>query len=160
MSKFVSETLPAEVRKALNGRDLEGKIGDAYLVVTVDADGTPRPSMLSAGEMLAVDDRTIRLGVWRGTHTAENLRRGGHVLICFVAEGTVLYIKGSSRAVEVASKAPVEVSEVVVSSVESDVHEGLPVVHGIAFRPEDEGRRTAMLAEWERTHEALRQAVT
>ncbi len=58
-AQVVSERLPESCRKFFDGRDLETKFGYAHLVATVDADGSPNLCMLSAGEILAVDERTL-----------------------------------------------------------------------------------------------------
>src|SRR4029450_7350934 len=53
MAKLLGDRLPETVLRAFDGHDLEAKVGPAHLLVTVDPDGTPRPRMLSAGELLA-----------------------------------------------------------------------------------------------------------
>jgi len=40
---------------------------------------------MSAGELLALDDRTVRVALWPNGRTGANLRRGERVVICFVA---------------------------------------------------------------------------
>ena len=69
MSKLIGDTIPSGLRQELDGEHLETKIGAAYLLVTADDDGTPRPCMLSAGEVLAVDDRRLRFALWKGSRT-------------------------------------------------------------------------------------------
>ena len=71
MSRLIGETIPAELAEALDGEELERKIGPAYLLVTSDDDGTPRPCMLSAGEVLAVDERRLRFALWTGSRTCD-----------------------------------------------------------------------------------------
>src|SRR6266511_2702778 len=79
MSKLVSDRLPERITRAFDGQDLESKIGPAHLLVTTDQDGTPRPCMLSAGEVLATGDDRLRLILWTGSTTCRNLARGGPV---------------------------------------------------------------------------------
>ena len=98
MSKPIGERMPTDVLAALDGSDLEAEVGRAYLLVTTDPDGAPRPCMVSAGELLAVDDRRLRVALWPGTRTGSNLARGGPVLLCFVAPGTVLSRAFSRRS--------------------------------------------------------------
>lgn len=138
MSEFLSDRLPDVCTAAFNGRDLEQKFGDTYLLLTTDPDGTPRPCMLSAGEVLGLDDRTIRLALWTGTHTVANLARGVHAVICFVAARTVLYIKGVPRRLAARPEAGLEYFEIRVDRVDSDTHEGMPVAQGIRFTCEAE----------------------
>jgi hypothetical protein len=73
-----------------------------------------------------------------------------------VDRDTVLYIKGDPRTLESTESAPIERFEINIRSVESDVHEGLPVVQGIRFTCEP-STRERMLREWSRTLDALRE---
>ncbi|MFB3737347.1 MAG: hypothetical protein ACE14W_00100 [Candidatus Velamenicoccus archaeovorus] len=150
----MSDRLPPEVLTAFDGTDLADKIGPAYLLLSSDPDGTPRPCMLSAGELLAVDERHLRIGLWPGTHTSENLSRSGPVVLCFVAPGTVLYIRGTARPLEPAPEARLARFEVEVTSVESDVHPGMPVTETITFDVERD--RAAVAADWDVQIRALR----
>jgi flavin reductase (DIM6/NTAB) family NADH-FMN oxidoreductase RutF len=157
MSKHLGDRLPAEFMAALDGRDLERKYGETYVVLTADPDGVPRPCMLSAGELLAPDDRTVRIALWPNGRTGANLRRGNRAVICFVAPNLVLYVRGTPRELAPAHDPEIERFEVTVDAVDSDAHEGLPVVHGIAFSSTPEIRR-AMLEQWREVLEALRGA--
>jgi flavin reductase (DIM6/NTAB) family NADH-FMN oxidoreductase RutF len=157
MSTHLGDRLPAEFVAALDGRNLERKYGQTYVVLTTDPDGVPRPCMLSAGELLALDDRTVRIALWPNGHTGANLRRGGRVVICFVAPNLVLYVRGRPRELAPGHDLEIERFEVAVEAVDSDAHEGLPVVHGIEFTSTPELRRV-MLEQWRKTLEALRAA--
>jgi hypothetical protein len=154
MTRPVGDQLPQEVLAAFDGSDLEAKIGPAYLLVSADADGAPRPCMLSAGEILATDDRHLRFGLWTGTHTSENLARGASVVFCFVAPGSVLYVRGPVRALEPVAGVQLSRFELEVASVESDVHPGMPVTQTITFDVERD--RSEVAASWERQIQALR----
>ncbi len=156
MSKHLGDKLPRELIAALDGRDLERKYGATYVVMTGDPDGTPRPCMLSAGELLAVNDRTIRMALWPNGRTGANLRRGGRVVICFVAPELVFYVRGHPRELAPGHDPEIERFEVTVESVDSDAHEGLPVTHGIVFGSTPEVRRT-MLEQWRKVLDALRE---
>lgn len=140
MSKLVGNRLPQEVVEAFDGTELDDKVGRAYLLVTLDENGAPRPCMLSAGEILAVDDQRLRVGLWRGTSTAGNLAIGSQALLCFVAPGTVYYVSGRPRALGEAEG--VSVFEIAVERVESDSHAGMPVGETITYTvaPDDRGR--------------------
>jgi hypothetical protein len=133
MSKLVGDRMPEQVMQALDGASLEDKVGSAYLLVTRDPDGAPRPCMLSAGELLAVDSRRLRVALWPGTHTGENLAGGGPALFCFITAGTVLYLKGEPRALLGDARDGIDGFEIEITSVESDAHPGLPVTGGLTF---------------------------
>lgn len=156
VSRFIGDRLPSEILEAWSGRDLEGKVGRAWLLVSVDEDGVPRPCMLSAGELLALDAQRIRVALWPGTRTSRNLARGSPVLICHVEPGSVIYVKGRPRALGRDPRTRLERFEVAVQAVESDEHSGMPVTQGISFRIE--GDRAATVASWEAQLRALAEA--
>lgn len=133
MTKPIGDRMPDEVLEAFDGRDLERKMGPAYVLVTVDPSGAPRPCMLSAGEILAVDDRRLRVALWPKTNTVRNLGAGGPVLFCFVAPGTVLYLRGRARSLGQDESTKLERFEIEVESVEADLHAGMPVTQTITF---------------------------
>jgi hypothetical protein len=155
VTRTLGDKLPREVVDAFDGTSLREKIGPAYLLLTPDADGTPRPCMLSAGEILAPDDRHLRFGLWTGTHTSENLSRGVPVVFCYVAPGTVLYVRGTSRQLPPVQGVRLARFEVEVGSVESDVHPGMPVTSTIWFEPRDKGA-DEVAEDWQEQVDALR----
>lgn len=147
MSKLVGERLPREVFAAFDGTDLETKVGAAYLLCTVDPDSFPRYSMLSAGEILAVNDRTMRFAFWPGTQTALNIRSGRPATLSFVASGIVFYVQGIGHGLPSIPNLDLERVEVTVLRVESDMHPGLPVTDGIRFACEGIDA-TTLVSEW------------
>jgi hypothetical protein len=112
--------------------------------------------MLSAGEILAVDDRRLRVALWPGSRTSQNLAREGRTLFCYVVPGAVLYVKGRSRALGRTDQTKLERFEITVESVESDMHKGMPVTQSIAFRPEAMDPKDLARA-WERQVASLRE---
>lgn len=154
MSKLIGDTLPREVLDALDGRDLAQKVGPAHMLLTGDPDGAPRPCMLSAGEILAPDEHTLRFALWPGTRTAENLEAGRPAVFCFVAPGTVLYVRGRTRPLP---GDKLRNFELAVESIESDSHAGMPVTSGIEFAIE-RGDPAEVVAAWDRQLAPLRDA--
>ena len=156
MSKHLGDKLPLELQTAFDGTSIEDKIGLAYLLVTTDEDGTPRPCMLSAGEILVFDDKHLRVALWPGTSTSKNLARGSRALFCYVAPRTVLYAKGRPTSLGPGPDSKLERFEVTIDAVESDVHQGMPVKETVLF--EVEGMDTSKVAaDWNRQLDALRQ---
>lgn len=131
MSKELGTRLPAAFQQAFSDRELRRHSGKGYVVVTIDADGTPRLSMLSAGEIVAVDDRRFRLGLWPGSSTGKNVGAGRPIALCYVAPNRVLYVHGRGR--RLGGDEAVETFEVAVDHVRSDQHEGLPVRDTFTF---------------------------
>jgi hypothetical protein len=155
VSKFLGDRLPQEILEAFDGENFEEKIGLAYLLVTTDENGTPRPCMLSAGEIFVPDERHIRIALWPGTTTSKNLARGSRALFCYVAPRTVLYAKGQSASLGPGPGSKLERFEVTIDAVESDVHQGMPVKETVLF--EVEGMDTSKVAaDWKRQLASLR----
>jgi hypothetical protein len=154
MAKVLGDRLPETVLRAFDGNDLEAKLGPAHLLVTVDPDGSPRPCMLSAGELLATDDRRLRVLLWAGTGTCRNLAAGGPVLLCYVEGSEVVYVKGDPRPLPRQGRGGLERFEIQVRVVETDRHAGLPVTGGITFGVD--GDPAAVARGWERQLAALR----
>ena len=157
MSKLIGDTLPDDLVRELDGADLADKVGPAYLLLTSDEDGTPRPCMLSAGETLALDGKRLRFALWRGSRTGANLARGGRALFCHVAPGTVVYVRGPVRALDAGPELNLDCFELAVESVESDDHAGMPVTSGIEFAIERDDPAVVVDA-WERQLAGLRAA--
>lgn len=157
MSRLIGDTLPDDLVAALDGTGLADKVGPAYLLVTSDEDGTPRPCMLSAGETLAPDEKHLRFALWRGSRTCANLERGGRALFCHVAPRTVVYVRGPVRALAADPDLNLDCFELEVDSVESDDHAGMPVTTGIAFAVERDDPAVVVEA-WERQLAGLRAA--
>jgi hypothetical protein len=154
MATRLGDRLPPDLRSALDGTDLEARVGLAYPLVTVDEQGTPRFSMLSAGELLAIGDTTIRIGMWPDTRTGANLAAGREALLCAVAPGSVRYVRGRAVRLTPPDDAGLECFELTVHTVESDSHDGMPVTSGITFETVSPSR-AEVLAGWRTTLAAL-----
>jgi hypothetical protein len=157
MSQVVGEEIPDVVVATFDGTELEAKLGLGFVLVTVDPDGLARPCMVSAGEMLVLDRRTIRLGLWAGSSTSRNLAAGSPVLFCHVAEGAVYYLRGTARPLRSDPEARLDCFELVVGQVETDSHDGMPVTSGITFTVVDPSP-AEVLAMWERQLDVIRAA--
>ncbi len=155
MSATIGDKLTAPILELFDGTDLGAKIGLAYLLVTADDDGSPRPCMLSVGEILAVDEQHLRLAIWQGTHTSTNLSSGRPCLFCYIAPGQVLYVRGAVRTLGRLAEHRLDCFEIEVASLESDDHPGMPVIEtfrfGLTGQEPDEISR-----EWQLRLDALR----
>jgi hypothetical protein len=129
--------LPDELIRAFGDDVLDAPDQAAYLLLTSDEDGAPRISMLSVGEILVRDARTLRVGLWPGTHTAANLGRGGTALFGAISPGSVTYVR--LRPARLVAPTDLECFELTVTDVRADVHAGMPVTSGITFRADDPG---------------------
>ena len=155
MDQTSHDRLPAELIRALGDEALDPPDQAAFLLVTTDEDGAPRISMVSAGELLVHDERTLRIALWPGTRTAGNLGRGGIALLGAVSPGSVVYVR--VRPSPLVAPAELECFELTATEIRADAHAGMPVTGGITFRTDESGH-TAAVAAWRRQREVLANA--
>ena len=84
--KTGSTALPEQVLRYLDGSDLIAKT-QALRISTVDAEGWPHASLLSAGDMLALPSGRIRFVVFPQSTTTANLKRDGRVTVTLSLDG-------------------------------------------------------------------------
>jgi hypothetical protein len=149
------DLLPDELIRALDDAALADAEQPAFLLVTGDEDGAPRISMVSAGELLVRDERTLRVALWHGTRSAGNLARGGTALFGAVSPGSVIYVRAKPGRLVVPETAGLECFELTVTEVRADVHAGMPVTSGITFRTGEPGQAAI---DWRRQRELLARA--
>lgn len=146
------DLLPDELVRALDDTALADAEQPAFVLVTGDEDGAPRISMVSAGELLVRDERTLRVALWRGTRSAANLARGGIALIGAVSPGSVIYVRVRPDRLVVTEAAELECFQLTVTEVRADVHVGMPVASGITFRAEAHDQA---VTDWRRQRRLL-----
>lgn len=151
----MADLLPDELIRSLGDTALAEAEQPAFLLVTADEDGAPRISMVSAGELLVRDERTLRVGLWRGTRSAANLARGGTVLLGAVSPGSVIYVRARPDRLVAPEAAELECFELTVTEVRADAHAGMPVTGGITFRTDTPEQAAS---DWRRQRELLARA--
>jgi hypothetical protein len=155
MPRSLGSALPADLAGALDGRRLEDRVGDTYLLLTTSEAGWPHVAMLSAGEVLAVGQGELRLGLWPGTRSAENLGRYGRGLLMAVLPPATYYVRLRTDAV---GEVPVgdrrlAVFGATVEDVLEDVVDYARVTQGIRFDLADPPR---VVAHWAAAIAAMR----
>jgi hypothetical protein len=145
--------LPSEVAALLSGRDVRAGVGLTIQLLTVDESGWPRVALLSVGEVLAIDDRHLRLALWSTSHTTANLSRAGRGVLCLVHAGAFLTVLiHAARAVDLVEPAPRAVFDAEIDGVRTDEVPYAVITSGIAFELPD---RDAVVSRWHETIEAL-----
>lgn len=149
--------LPADLAAALDGRRLAARVGDTYLLLTTSEEGWPHVAMLSAGEVLAVGGSSLRLGLWPGTRSTENLRRAGRGLLMAVLPPATYYVRLRVRPLGEATVEDRSLAafEAAVTEVLEDVVGYARVTGAIRFELVDPAR---VVAHWEAAIAALRGA--
>ena len=77
MSKLVGVQLPDDLYQRLLGNDLEQNAEKVILLATVDEGGWPHLAMLSYLEVIAKDQRNLRLATYNSSRTTRNMRANG-----------------------------------------------------------------------------------
>jgi hypothetical protein len=91
-----STELPAQVARYLDGNDLLTKT-QALRLSTVDAEGWPHASLVSAGDMLALPSGRIRFVVFPQSTTTANMMRDGRVTVTLSLDGGMCELRMTCR---------------------------------------------------------------
>jgi len=97
MSKSLGSRLPPEVLEMLAGKDLRASSGLTFTLVVSDAAGWPSFALLSVGEVLAVDETTVRLALWPGSGTTAALTASGKATMMVIGGDSVWYLHLAAR---------------------------------------------------------------
>src|SRR5882762_775807 len=141
MSKLVGDQLPDDLYQRLLGNDLEQRAEKVILLATVDEGGWPHLAMLSYFEVIAKDQRNLRLATYNSSRTTRNMRANGKATISIVDERTVFYIKGNvveiTREMECApqnSKLHFRVEQVFADAANEEFEPGAYVASGVIYK--------------------------
>jgi hypothetical protein len=98
MPRSLGNLLPDAVRIPLDGSDLAGRSPfEVFQLLTTDEQCWPHMALLSVGELVAVDARTIRAGLWLHSSTSKNLSRDGRAVLATIANGNAYYVRLTAR---------------------------------------------------------------
>ena len=85
--------MPNIIYELLNGKNLEAKKNIVFIFQTINIEGYPHTSMLSVGEIIAVDMENIRLALWPNTNTVQGLELNNKANLVFIYLYKVYYIE-------------------------------------------------------------------
>jgi Pyridoxamine 5'-phosphate oxidase len=148
-------TLPAQVAGYLDGTDLLAKT-QALRISTVDAEGWPHASLLSAGDMLAMPSGRIRFVVFAQSTTTANLARDNRVTITLSLDGGMCELRMRCRRLAHASPdTPLALFE--AEPVEVRMHKApyATVSGGVTYALHEP---QSVLQRWQKQIDAMRQA--
>lgn len=147
--------MPDEVKHFLDGSDLPAKT-QALRLSTVDEDGWPHASLLSAGDMIMLPSGRVRFVVFPQSKTTANLVRDGRVTMTLALDGGMGELQMRARRLAHSSPdVPLAFFEAEVETVRIHKAPYAAITSGITFalhEPE------AVLARWQRQISALRLA--
>jgi hypothetical protein len=156
VSRQLDPLIPPPLRELLDSDDLASSEGFTMLFVTVTADGWPHVAMLSAGEVVATDDVSLRLALWPGSTATRNLTPSGQATLAAVVDGTSYSVRLSlARAGEVSTPLAGQLArfEARVEGASADEAPYAVLESGVRFRLKDP---PAVLARWTELRQALR----
>jgi hypothetical protein len=141
LSKLIGSALPADLFQRLSGKNLEAHAETAILICTVDAQGWPHPAVLSYFEVLARDDRNVRLAIYGNSSSAANVRRNGKLTILVYDDRVAYYIKGAveelAREMHCSpenSKLNLRVEQVLQDEANEEFESGAYITSGVTYK--------------------------
>ena len=147
--------IPAEVAEFLNGTDLLSKT-QAVRVSTVDEQGWPHASLLSAGDMLAVAPARIRFVIFPDSTTTRNLLRDGRVTVTASFNRGMWELRLRARRLTAATpEVPLACFEAVLERARFHSVPYASVTSGVTFAVNEPD---VVLSRWRRQICALREA--
>lgn len=146
--------LAPELYELLNGQDLNSKQQEAMVLMTVSEDGWPHTAMISVGEIAAVSQDSLRLGLWPGTVTTGNILRTGKATLAAFYAGKAFYTRLQLRPLAelTGAKHPRQRFEAQVVSCKADTAKYADIVSGVQIVLHDP---EAVVTRWEETLEEL-----
>lgn len=145
--------IPAGVSSFLNGEDLLSKT-QAVRLSTTDADGWPRASLLTAGEILVLPDGSVRFAVFRQSGTAANLARDGRATLSMSLDGGICEVRLRATACgHQVPEGPLAYFKAEVDAARLHVATYADVTSGVTFALHDP---SAGLLRWQQQVAALR----
>jgi hypothetical protein len=93
MPRSIGAALSPALVDRLSQRDLEGRLGVALPLVTLDGQGRPHPMLLSYLELRAYDGRTAGLVIQAESSSARNLVERRVATLVVVEPDAIVYVK-------------------------------------------------------------------
>jgi hypothetical protein len=156
VTRSVGNQLPEAVRCLLDGSDVANREGLTFLLLTTDADSWPQVAMLSVGELVAMDPRTLHVALWLHSGSATNLTQTGKATLVVVQGGNGYYLKVGARRgkdLDLGPDGRLAYFVLDVKDVQEDSTEYATLVSGITFKLKDPAQ---VVPRWQHTIEALR----
>src|SRR3979411_3032534 len=93
MTRSLGNQLPDSVRRLLDGSNLASREVLTFMLLTTDDAGWPHMALLSVGELVAMDERTLRAGLWLHSSTRKTLTQAGRAMLTLIADGNGYYVR-------------------------------------------------------------------
>ena len=156
MARSVGNEIPAEIRPLFAGADLAAPEGLTFLLLSTTESGWPHVAMLSVGEVLGLDERHLRLALWRGSTASTNLAQTGQATLALVHDGAAYSLRCTARGgadLRMEGHGALTVFDLQVAEALEDVAPYAQLTSGVTFRLNDPDE---VLPRWRETIAALR----
>ncbi|NVH75000.1 hypothetical protein FSB08_21280 [Paraburkholderia sp. JPY432] len=158
LEQNVFDEWPANVRALFDGSSLADKVGFTASLLSVDANGHVRTSLLSVGELYAPDSRTLCIALWPQARATGAIAQSGRAALSFVCDAAFYQVQ--LRIAPLPGVAGDD-SDLVYLLGSIDTAEAQSVRYarltgGITFELQGEG--SAVLERWEQQIEHLKRA--
>jgi hypothetical protein len=158
LEQEVFDEWPAAARALFDGSSLTSKTGFTASLLTIDANGHVRTSLLGVGELYAPDSRTLCVALWPASRAAAVLAKSGRATLTFVFDDAFYQVQLRFEALQQTAD---DGSGLVYFSGSIDTGEMQRVRYarltgGITFELQEGGE--AVLDRWEQQIEHLKQA--
>ena len=136
MSQIIGNQLTEALLNRLGGAQVAAHEGKIIPIFTTDESGWAHPALLSYYEMVAKNESTLDMALWKNSSTANNLRRSGKVTLMIADKGVNYYLKGSVQELqyEMAGAAPVSRFRVTMEQVIEDQEANAEITTGLTYR--------------------------
>jgi hypothetical protein len=156
MPRSIGNQIPETIRPLFEGTDLEAHEGLTFLLLTASDQGWPYLAMLSVGEVLATDDRHLRIALWAHSTSTANLTRESKATLALVYDKAGYYLRITTRRgddLKLPASGTLAYFEATVEDVQEDVAPYAVLESGVTYKlkkPED------VFPRWYEAIEALR----
>lgn len=144
--------LPEWLAGYLDGSGLLAKT-QAVRISTVDVEGWPHATLLSAGDMVALPPDRLRLLIYPRSTTTANLTRDGRLALTLSVDGGMGEVRLRARRLDPPPAVDLAMFEAIAESVRFHRAPYADVTTGVTFAVHDP---ETVLARWERQVDAMR----
>lgn len=154
----VFDEWPGAARALFDGSSLASKTGFTASLLTIDANGHVRTSLLGVGELYAPDSRTLGVALWPRSRAAAVLAQSGRATLTFVCEDAFYQVQLRFEPLQRVAEDNIGLAYFSgsIDTGETQQVRYARLTSGITFELEEGGE--AVLDRWEQQIEHLKQA--
>lgn len=135
MSRLIGNALTKELVERLSGGRVAVFEGKIIPIFTLDEKGWPHPALLSYYEIVARNDTTLNVALWKDSSTAKNLRTSAKITMMITDRDLNYYLKGTVREMQYEMTGAPQVSRfrVTVDEVLEDQEPNAQITGGLTY---------------------------